>query len=947
VTILNTGAAGNVAVGTPIAVGSVVDYTGLGARLATVAPLNGQVLELVNGSYTPVQNAPLFFANLSGLISASSRAGVILDGYSSPGDGGQGQFFWTAGAVLAATLTFAASATVNTSVTLVNTVYPGDTIQPSLQPGVSYVVQSVTASTIVLTTAYTGTTGADTATVRLRWHSDGGTCVINVGGGWYRVFGDNALNVAWFGAKDDCYFPDLQDFTDNWPVLQNTMDGAKNDPTIFFPVNNTGAYAISKPLFISPAIQGATTLQGINGPTPPNTPGLVKTSTLCWYATSPSGSPGNHNAISYVGPLLAVTCIADPVYATSGSINMATLTPGGFGYPFINLQETGQGNINGLSAFTFECFINLPASPAIPTGGRCVIANSYGNKAIGPSTYNVLANALRLNIENPSGTYHLSGGLWTSGPTNTQKLFNGVAAFPTGVTTHIAVTYDGTNIRTFVNGVLDTTTAATGTIVQQWYEDFSIGLWHQYYPMVGGIYTPTSGLQIGSVRLTSTCQYTATFTPPTTELGLISGHKTLALINFGSAHRSVTQTSTPNNPGGHQGYIVSLSNFTFEYQTGLLDTGIPCWLPWHQGGGTGNVEYITVNRMNMAGQGTGVYLQSAQFITFNDCNLGGIRGVTCTDLAYFITFNHCQIGAQTITNDTSHNWAIGAGSEMIKLVDCHGGGGGFNVVAAPMAGAAATLAMERCYFDTGSLGNIYGQTAYSVTLKDCHLYQEFSTETQSLLLLCNVENFAATGGAIVAMGFQGPVITMVSSAVGSGAPNNTTWMHSYNEVAFGNYTQPYPYFSFGGTMWYYPVQVSGYSLDVLGGPDPGARVTSWLDTAGVGPLYFPQLQESLWTTNFPAAGTLTYPGNNFWPGIWIFTDTGSHLSTTTSVVLPFNIKGARKTFINKTSQTLSFTGPDGAAFTLASGKTCTAVCTDTWTGSGTVIGTWVKASPDT
>src|SRR5271157_4745168 len=63
-------------------------------------------------------------------------------------------------AALSGTFTLAATNSVTTSASQVGVVQPGDYLMFSPQPDVTYVVATVGASTITLTTSYTGTTGA-------------------------------------------------------------------------------------------------------------------------------------------------------------------------------------------------------------------------------------------------------------------------------------------------------------------------------------------------------------------------------------------------------------------------------------------------------------------------------------------------------------------------------------------------------------------------------------------------------------------------------------------------------------------------------------------------------------------------------------------------------------------------------------------------------------------
>jgi len=71
----------------------------------------------------------------------------------------------TYGTALSGSFTTAASASVTTASSQVGIVYPGSVVTFAAQAGVNYTVAAVASGTITLTTAYTGTTGATTATM--------------------------------------------------------------------------------------------------------------------------------------------------------------------------------------------------------------------------------------------------------------------------------------------------------------------------------------------------------------------------------------------------------------------------------------------------------------------------------------------------------------------------------------------------------------------------------------------------------------------------------------------------------------------------------------------------------------------------------------------------------------------------------------------------------------
>lgn len=369
VTLLNMGSFVNATAGTPIALGSSVIPAGQGASLAAQVRANGQALTLVGGVDTPTQYAPLYLAGLTGNIPANPRASIVLDGYSSQGDGGQGHFVWTPGTILGATLTFAASASVSTGATsLVGIVIPGDTLQPAIQSGTSYVVKSVTSSAVTLMAAYTGTPGVDSACLRLRWHSDGGTCVTNTGGGWYRVFFGNAIEPPWFGAKGD-------GVTDDHDVLQAMAQLNQVGGPIFriylastryvsdFAGRSLGhgvtAYLSKKPIFINTGdgVANANACREFFGPGRDRvflSDGQHSSSAAATFPQFVIGDASNHA----------------PTYVLDHGTYMARAVAQTFTVqPYVNLSQYDLGDLNGLQGFSYVHKYNPTATIVVPATG--------------------------------------------------------------------------------------------------------------------------------------------------------------------------------------------------------------------------------------------------------------------------------------------------------------------------------------------------------------------------------------------------------------------------------------------------------------------------------------------------------------------------------------------------------------------------------------------------
>lgn len=726
------------------------------------------------------------------------------------------------------------------------------------------------------------------------------------------------LSAQDFGCVDDCAVTGaLLPATDNWAALQLGIDSYKGK-TVILPVTNTGCYALSKPLMFSPAVQGAVALTGENGWQGQNT--LLQT-TLRPQALS-------SQVLSYLGPAIFVTANEDPTISNSLGPNMYDSTPVGFGMPNLNLMENGTGVIGGLSALTVECFVYVPSVGFSP-GNPLPLVQSQGVQWSGQTT----AVSMSMQVDTTSGN-HLRVVLNTTGGQVANGLLSSTA-FPMDQLVHIALSWDGSTLKTFVNGTQDAalTHACTGTIVQQWYEDFTLGVVWSRWPMAGVLIQAPNGTKFGSLRVCREAVYTANFTAPTSDLSIIPGRMTIALYNFGPSSLSKNNTQTVANPNGHQGAVIGLSNYTVEYG-GIVwpDAGIPVWLPWHSGNALG-VTNFRFERLAFANFSTGLYLQFAQGCLIKDCGFGSCtRSVTISDFSYETTLDHCTfIGGN---GDLSHNWLIGVRSEIVVARDCGGNGAQWSFVAS--GSVSNTLRFEgRNYFDAGAIGGLYANGLYSLSLNGCHFYQETAPVSECIVRVINVNTCTTDGGAFSCAG--APFVWEIIGTT-TGNPFSQGY-HSYNSH-FTTQGNSNPIFSFKGSNYTNKVRLLGYTPDAMG--SPATPVAPLIDPSGVGPLDLPHLGQ--YTYNFTAAGPLSYPSNLFWYPTWHFTDTGAHLVAPTTVNIPYNVRDKTVLIWNQTSQTLNFVGPDGGTpVAITAGSRGRIYCTDTYIGTGGFTGTWISA----
>ncbi len=136
-------------------------------------------------------------------------------------------------------------------------------------------------------------------------------------------------------------------------------------------------------------------------------------------------------------------------------------------------------------SFTIECWIYRAST------GNCGIC-SWGNSF--PGDY--------------GGEFYISSSKLTFNKNGTIGIHVGSNSIPTSAWTHIAITYDGSDYRTFIDGTLDATTASAST------PDFKTSGFFFAGNSVEGVLP--NGSMIDEFRVTKgVARYTASFTAPT------------------------------------------------------------------------------------------------------------------------------------------------------------------------------------------------------------------------------------------------------------------------------------------------------------------------------------------------------------------------------------------------------------------------------------------------
>ncbi len=307
-------------------------------------------------------------------------------------------------------------------------------------------------------------------------------------------------NVRDFGAKPD-------DNTDQWAPIQAAINAASAIQPYSAVYVPRGIYHITKPLHITAGIRFYGAGRG--------------STTITEYAAEQ-------------GPMLVVSPPVSLGYA--GIPTGPSLVPGpgnsmyldGTSNYELNLRDGGAVEINGRTSLTMEFFYkpNISGSPE-----QFNIVSSSG-QVTGPDGSTSIA------IQHGSNDSVLAV-LTVGGSVKVLQSPNYI--LQAGTVYHIALTYDGATIRLFVNGVLQASQAATGSVTQKMSEDFILGPKAATFLETSFLNNMAKGW-VDSVRLSGNARYTANFTPPTAKF-TYDGN-TMFLLNFDNNYDQFTTATT-------------------------------------------------------------------------------------------------------------------------------------------------------------------------------------------------------------------------------------------------------------------------------------------------------------------------------------------------------------------------------------------------------------------
>jgi len=582
---------------------------------------------------------------------------------------------------------------------------------------------------------------------------------------------------------------------------------------------------------------------------------------------------------------------------------------------------------------------NITTGAVVSKNGWCVeffidpitdlAANEYRQvmSSSGQRGSSSLANAFSIALTN--GVFNIHGNsihatlITTSG---LQILNSDPANDPTvevvaGQLNHVALSYDGVTIRLFINGNLADSGLASGAILQQHMEVFSLGQLCGQWPDGGGAQNAGNGFQIGGIRIVQYPLYQDEFQLPTVEPMLLP-YGTQLLLNFSQGNRKFIPASpgytniTNGSTNLAEGWIIAQQNAD---QIGNHQYN---WLFW----GSAGTAYVGNQRVANLGFGSlsaAIHMDANVSCTIEQCVINAARGIDLCRFSYGDLVYNCEFGGKfNPVKPNAWSWAVGflMGSQWPCVRNCSipNGGFGYNFVSVE-GGLFESISGVTGYFGSflfpdmpikqGTDGS-YGNT---VTLIECYLSDDQATVNDCMLFAGVLGSLNIKGGYLSIEGSAYSQVPVFKIDGTRHADIQCTWL-----TAAGPQSAPWQYPD-GPPLFFFtpattnPVRFAGNSFYA----DQGTNYQALMPESGhvgQGPLYVLD-QEPFGEHDIFFANNADYtlPVNDFlWGRLRVFDPrgvVGLVLTDTRKLVLP-SIAGYARRIFNNTGQDIICIGVD-------------------------------------
>ena len=613
-------------------------------------------------------------------------------------------------------------------------------------------------------------------------------------------------------------------------------------------------------------------------------------------------SPGSTSIYQYdyLGDCFNVTPQATPAPAVVETSNFwcANFQAISAGQPAIYLTEYECGNINGFTAFTFYCVINQTATP----NNYSFIAGSSGTDG------QKSAMAFALYFDN-TGAGRLGVSLTTSGSGLVN--FYSTENITGSALSKLSVTYDGSEVRLFINGSPAGSIAATGAIVQANFEDFTIGAGNipAYNTQPYGQY-PFASFPIGQATqvtgIANPCIWksayylggtSAGYTAPTVEVEVGSNNTlTMSFAPLGTTIPGVGLTSNPAQ-------IVALG-FTSAIGTwGPLEYGLPIYFNWSGTYATQSCAGVIIRGLVFKANLSlsAIRANLAPSIHVEWCGFGGSgRAVTLVNNCYTSLVRDCYSNLAPVGSAQSWGWcSAGQGSNQVTVDNFNVFCGAYGLVFSGSAGLARNCYLVAAGGGGSQAGVLVHQAGGQFHFDGVTVSDEGGAYNKSAIILDSaspVQQFS----------------TITFTSCGAGISNT-----SAPALAINNYgtklTVTCKGSQFGSAGSDQLIVNNANNLKLLF--DDLANAMTFSAAMSVPTFKIDSYEVQTDTLNFASNAPMTVAQDDWLHAILAFTDTHPYLTGTQTVNMPFLFSGKTAYLYNSTAQTLTFKWAGGTGAT--------------------------------
>lgn len=416
---------------------------------------------------------------------------------------------------------------------------------------------------------------------------------------------DAPINVLDFGAKDANLFGGQ----DNTPYIQNAIAYAQS-------------FAVPRSVLVPDA-----NLQM-------HTPLVISGSNITIRGTSRYSSKLNVQG-NFEGPQIIVCGTsgsgwAKPAIGSGPYAGMGSWQMDGTSNYYLKLNDSPNFRHDGLAG----CYMSIWAKPTSLTAGF-ILKSSGGVSSVSgtPAPYKeTVAFEIVHDGDDTSGKAKLTGRLNVGGTLHaiSSTAGNGMVI---NAWSHLAMDYDGSTLRLFLNGTSVATASISGSVSQSALENVVIG---PDVSQQGGVNAADMIGFVSSFEFCRASQHASNFTP------------TAGPVTLGSDTQMFGNFDQETNNAYSVGTIQFFNNDTTKYSR-------PVYFPIRRRDNGGNLQaFVELSNLNLGGGG--VYTFATSNFNYNNLVINGSSGIVTENNSFISKVSDCFINSTSLTSSNTNVW---------------------------------------------------------------------------------------------------------------------------------------------------------------------------------------------------------------------------------------------------------------------------------------------------